>query len=337
MGVKLSNMDLSSNCATIYRVGFLLIDGYALMSYSSAVEPLRAANLLNPGSYEILHICLDEGGATSSSGANVPAIPIAKMSQQFDLILVVAGGDPFKINRADLNTWLRRQAGLGAFIGGVSGGPVILSVSGLMDGYRMTLHWEHAKALAEVSPDLLIERSLYVIDRNRLTCAGGTAPLDMMHALITQHHGADFARRVSDWFLHTTIRVSSAPQRAGLAERYRTHNESILMVIEVMENHVAEPLGLAQLAGVVGLGARQLNRLFKEKLGTSTMAFYRQLRLSIAENLLLQSHLSVTDIAIASGFVSSSRFSATFKSHYGVAPSVLRSRAINKTVTGVLT
>lgn len=313
----------------------MLIDGYALMSYSSAAEPLRAANLLSPGAYDIVHICLDKGGAVSSSGAVVPAMPITSVSQQFDLILVVAGGDPFKLNGPELTIWLRRQAGLGAFIGGVSGGPVILSMAGLMDGYRMTLHWEHAETLSEVSPGLLIERSLYVIDRNRLTCAGGTAPLDMMHALITQHHGADFARRVSDWFLHTTVRVSSAPQRAGLAERYRTHNQAILIVIEVMENHVADPLELSQLADIVGVGVRQLNRLFKEKIGISTIAFYRNLRLNIAENLLLQSHLSITDIAVATGFVSSAHFSTTFKSHYGVAPSVLRSRSITETITGV--
>jgi len=319
-------MDIDSHATNPFRVGFLLVDGYALMSYSAAEEPLRAANLLSAGSYEIEHICLDEGGAVSSSGAVVPAKPIKGASVQFDLILVVAGGDPFKSCRPELVFWMRRQAGLGALIGGVSGGPVILSMAGLMDGYRMTLHWEHAKALSEISPDLLIERSLYVIDRNRLTCAGGTAPLDMMHALITQHHGADFARRVSDWFSHTTVRLSSAPQRAGLVERYRTHNQSILTVIEVMENHVAEPLELTQLADIVGIGVRQLNRLFKQQLGVSTIAFYKNLRLGIAENLLLQSHLSITDIGIASGFVSSAHFSAAFKSHYGVAPSVLRSQ-----------
>ena len=293
MGVYLSNMDSLTQRRDGFQVGFLLADGYALMSYSSAQEPLRAANLLKPGAYNIVHLCLDDvdsvigeamianaavssegvvssegavssGGAVSSSGAVVPATPFARITQRFDLILVVAGGDPFKFNRPDLNNWLRRQAGFGTLIGGVSGGPVILSMAGLMDGYRMTLHWEHAQTLSEISPDSLIERSLYVIDRNRLTCAGGTAPLDMMHALITQHHGADFARRVSDWFLHTTIRESSAPQRSGPAERYRTHDQSILTAIELMENHVAEPLELAQLADIVGLGVRQLNRLFKQ-------------------------------------------------------------------------
>lgn len=334
MGVKLSNMDINSKTAHPFRIGFLLIDGFALMSYSCAVEPLRAANLLSPYAYGIEHLCLSDHQAVSSSGARVPAIPVGAADPALDLILVVAGGDPFKLDSATLHTWLRRQARSGVMIGGVSGGPVLLSKAGLMDGFRMTLHWEHAKALSEESPALLIERSLYVIDRNRITCAGGTAPLDMMHALITRQHGADFARRVSDWFLHTTVRVSNAPQRSGLSERYGTYDQSVLVVIESMENHIAEPLELTELAATVGLGVRQLNRLFQQKLGVSTIAFYRQLRLGVAENLLLQSHLSVTDIALAVGFVSSAHFSTCFKARYGVAPSVLRSQSMNSTGAG---
>lgn len=318
-----------------FKVGFLLIDGFALMSYSSAVEPLRAANLLVSGAYDITHVSLNEGGAISSSGAVVPALGLAQATMAFDLVLVVAGGDPFKINGAQVRPWLLKHSRFGALIGGVSGGPVILSLSGLMDGYRMTLHWEHAKSLSEMSPGLLIERSIYVIDRNRVTCAGGTAPLDLMHALITQHHGAEFARQVSDWFLHTRIRLSSAPQRSGMEERYRTYNQSILTTIELMENHVAEPLELKQLAELVGLGVRQLNRLFNQKLGVSTIAFYRNLRLSIAENLILQSRLSITDVAMATGFISTAHFSSTFKARYGVAPSVLRSQNLETTFTGV--
>jgi len=327
-------MDIQRHSTSGFRIGFVLIDGFALMSYSSAVEPLRAANLLSSGAYQIDHYCLSGNEATSSSGASVRAKPFSKSNEALDMVLVVAGGDPFKFSNAKLKSWLRRLAHQGVLVGGVSGGPVMLALLGLMDGYRMTLHWEHAEALSEQLPDALIERSLYVMDRSRITCAGGTAPLDMMHALITRHHGADFARRVSDWFLHTTIRVSSAPQRSGLVERYGTHDASILSVIESMENHVAEPLELKQLADIVGIGVRQLNRLFKDKLGISTIAFYRNLRLGIAENLLLQSQLTVTEIGLAAGFGSTAHFSSCFKSHYGVAPSMLRSQLAGTTDKG---
>ncbi len=329
MSGYLNNKNSASMVPDTVKVGFLLLDGFALMSYSCAEEPLRGANLLKSDAYRVSNICVSGNTAQSSSGAQIPAVPIESITESFDLVLVVAGGDPFKQQSEEVNKWLRRQAAQGVLIGGVSGGPVILSVAGLMHGFRMTLHWEHAESLSEIAPELLIEKSLYVIDRNRLTCAGGTAPLDMMHALITQHYGSDFARRVSDWFLHTNIRVSSAPQRAGLAERYKTHNTAILTVIEAMETHVADPLELSQLAERVGLGTRQLNRLFKQKLGVSTISFYRNLRLDIAQKLLKQSQLSITDVAVASGFVSSAHFSTCFKSRFGCTPSVIRLESLD--------
>lgn len=181
----------------------------------------------------------------------------------------------------------------------------------------MTVHWEHAPVLAEISPALILERTLYVMDRDRVTCAGGTAPLDMMHALIAEHLGPGFARQVSDWFMHTEIRPSGGPQRAGLVERYATTNPAVLRAIEAMENHVADPLELFQLAALAGVGSRQLNRLFRERLGRSTMTFYRELRLDKARNLLDQSTLSVTEIALATGFAGSAHFARAFRDAFG--------------------
>ena len=141
-----------------------------------------------------------------------------------------------------------------------------------------------------------------------------------MHALLTRQHGAGFARRVSDWFMHTEVRPSGGPQRAGLVERFGVSDPAVIQAIEMMENHVADPLNLDQLARLCGLGARQLNRLFREKLGDSTMAFYRGLRLEKARNLLEQSVLSVTEIALATGFASSAHFSTAFKERFGHSP-----------------
>lgn len=312
---------------TPFRVGFLLIDGFALMSYSAAFEPLRAANLLAGRQlYDVRHLPAQGGLATSSGGAQVPASAHIGEQVDFDLILVVAGGNPVAFRNARVLRWLRHLASRGVLIGGVSGGPVILARAGIMQGRRMTVHWEHAIALTDISPDLLVERSLYVIDRDRITCAGGIAPLDMMHALIVEHHGEAFATRVSDWFVHTDIRPPGGPQRSGLAERYRTHNQAIISSIVAMENHIADPLELGQLAQLVGLGARQLNRLFTSELGQSTIAFYRSLRLEKARRLLLHSSLSVADIAIATGFAGSAHFSTRYREHFGLAPTASRNR-----------
>ena len=318
-------MDKSKKSNSSFRVGLLLIDGFALMSYASVVEPLRAANALDGRQlYLVRNIPASGNFATSSCGAVIKADGCVGDDTDFDLVLVAAGGDPVSFGDKHVFDWLRQLSRQGIRLGGVSGGPVILAAAGLMEGRRMTVHWEHAPGLIESSLSLLVERNLYVIDRDRVTCAGGTAPLDLMYALIAEHHGPDLARRASDWLLHTEIRPAGGPQRAGRVQRYRTTNRTVLNAIEAMENHMADPLDLEQLARISGVTARQLNRLFREKMDLSTMRFYSDLRLQKARNLVLNSALPLTEIALATGFASSAHLSASHSKRFGKPPSALR-------------
>ncbi len=307
------------------RIGILPIKGFALMSYASTVEPFRAANLLSRRPlYNVLHVGTDLRPVQSSGAAVV--VPDCTMAdvKKLDYLFVVAGGDPVSFRDRKLFNWLVRLTRSGVRLGGVSGGPVILARAGVMARRRMTVHWEHAEALAEMSPELLIERTLYVIDRDRVTCAGGTAPMDLMHALISDHHGAPFARLVSDWFLHTEVRPPVGPQRGGLIARVGSTNAAILDAVKAMESHVADPISLGDLATVSGVSKRQLNRLFVENLNRPTMRYYREIRLDKALNLLQNSPLSLTEIALATGFANSSHFSRVFSEHFDRPPSRFR-------------
>lgn len=317
-------MDTTGTPDRPFRIGILPVPGFALMSYACTVEPLRAANLLAGRTlYEVIHFA-GETPPRSSGAAVVEPQGRIGATPALDLLLVIAGGDPARFSDAATLGWLGRMARLGVPLGGVSGGPVILARAGLMAGRRMTVHWEHAHALCEADPDLLIERRLYVIDRDRVTCGGGTAPLDLMHALISEHHGAGFARRVSDWFLHTEIRPSAAPQRAGLVERLGVRSAPLLDAVAAMEDHVGDPLSLAQLALVSGVTARQLNRLFRHKLGRSTMAYYRRLRLEKAQSLLAGAPVALPEVALATGFSSAAHLSRAFSVEFGMPPSAAR-------------
>jgi transcriptional regulator GlxA family with amidase domain len=146
-------MDMPPRNCRSYRVGVLLIDGFALLSYASVVEPLRAANMLGGRElYRITNIPASGDVATSSGGAVIPADGRVGADTEFDLVLITAGGDPATYNNKRVFDWLRRLARRGITLGGVSGGPVILASAGLMKGRRMTVHWEHAAALTEISP-----------------------------------------------------------------------------------------------------------------------------------------------------------------------------------------
>lgn len=301
-------------------VGLLLVPGFALMSYASVVEPLRAANLLAGRElYRWIHITPGPEIVTASCGATVSCVAPPE-APSLDFLFVCAGGNPMAFRDRATLAWLRSLSSQGIRIGGVSGGPVILARAGIMDGYHMTVHWGHAPAVAEAFPNVLLTRSIYIIDRNRLTCAGGTAPLDMMHALIAGAHGPDLARKVSDWFMHTDIRPAQSAQRASVTERYGVHDDRLVAALELMESHPGEPLSRADTARRVGLSTRQLDRLFAEKLGASYAGHYRRIRLERARDLLRQSAVPITEIALGCGFSSASHFSRAYRAAFGVTP-----------------
>ena len=264
---------VSTGISAPCRVGLVLIDDFALLSYASLTEPLRVANLLSGQElYRVIVLPTSGAMATSSGGVLVPATARIGDSIDLDLVIVVAAGNPFSFKDERVLSWLRQLARRDIAFGGVSGGPIVLAEAGLMKGYRMTLHWEHAPALRERHPELIIDRSLYVIDRERLSCAGGTAPLDLMHALLMRDQGVTLARQVSDWLQHTEIRPPGGAQRAGVVERYGVHLSPLIEALGAMETHVTDPLSLDDLAQIANVGVRQLTRLFNEKLGTSPMA-----------------------------------------------------------------
>ena len=321
---KLHEWDGAGSDLAPFRIGILPIAGFALMSYACTVEPLRAANLLSRRTlYDIVHFG-EQPVVPSSGAASVERAASVGDMDRLDLLLVVAGGDPFAVENAGLFDWLRRLDAAGTSIGGVSGGAVLLARAGLLDDRRMTVHWEHAPALSEAYPDLWIEKRLYVIDRDRVTCGGGTAPLDLMHALIARHHGSLFARLVSDWFLHTEIRAAAAPQRGGLAERLGSNSKHIIEAVTMMESHVADPLTLPQLALVAGVTPRHLNRLFADHLGQGAMAYYRGLRLDVAERLVANTSMTLGEIADATGFANAAHLSNAYHDRFAIRPQATR-------------
>jgi transcriptional regulator GlxA family with amidase domain len=307
------------------RVGFLLLPDFALMSYASAVEPLRAANrLAGRELYSWRHISVDGEAATASNGASIRADHRVGEKIALDALFVCAGGNPALFSDPAVYRWLRVLARNGAAIGGVSGGAYVLARAGLLDGYRATIHWEHLPAFSEEFPHLAIERSLFEIDRDRLTCAGGIAALDLMHALIERDHGHDLAAAVSEWYLHTEVRLGSGPQRMTLRERFGVSNPKLLKALSEIERRIEDPPSRKELAALAGTSVRQLERLFAQHLKTTIGAHGLRARLSRARALLRQTSKPVLEIAVMCGFASASHFSRAYRGAYGHPPKAER-------------
>lgn len=304
-------------------IGFILTEGYALMSLTGAVEPLRAANhLAGKTLYHCRYYSRAGGFAASTSAGGFETAPVTQaLSDRLDLVFVVAGGNPMLYEDPALSRNLRTLSQRGVKLGGISGGAAILAKSGLMTGRRFTVHWTHIDSLLEYANDLLIERALYVIDRDRYTCAGGVAAIDMMGALIAKDHGAAFAREVSEWFIHPRLRTAEEPQQGGAVQRFNVHHPAMEAAIELMTSHIADPLSPEQLAQLCGSSIRQLHRLFSAHFNRSMMSFYRDLRLAKADELLKQTALPIVDVALVTGFSTAAHFTRCYTGKYAVSPS----------------
>jgi transcriptional regulator GlxA family with amidase domain len=305
-----------------HRVGFLLIDGFALMSFASAIEPLRAANVLaGKKLYQWLHISTGASAILASNGLSVTSDHTIADSVRYDTVLVCAGGNPASFIDAKTLAWLRRLARSGCAIGGVSGGPFILAKAGILGDVRCTIHWEHLDAFVEAFPDIEPTRTLFEIDGNRLTCAGGVAALDMMHAIIRRDHGQALAAKVSDWFLQTAVRLGDDSQRISLRERLGTSNRAVLSATTAMERRLASLTSREELAKAAGVSVRQLERLFIAHLGVTIEQHYLTLRLAKARALLQQTSMPVVEIGAECGFASASHFARVYRRAFDLTPS----------------
>jgi AraC family transcriptional regulator, glycine betaine-responsive activator len=307
------------------EIGFLLVPGFALLSFASACEPFRAANdLAGRALYRLRYFGEAAGRVASSSGVEVPTEGLPRERGHLHTLFICAGGEPTGWDRPAIHAALRRMARFGVRVGGISGGPYLMAAAGLLAERAFTLHWEYAGATVEAFPEARLTRARYVADADRLTCGGGVAPLDMAHRLIAERMGAAFARRVSDWFLHTAVGAADDPQRASAAERYGVHHPGLLTVLETMEKTVEAPLSRQAMARLAAVSARHLDRLLRDKRGLRFSAQYRAIRLAHARRLLRQSPLAVGEIATACGFSSAAHFSRSYRAHFGRSPSADR-------------
>jgi transcriptional regulator GlxA family with amidase domain len=324
-GLQLSDGDNSAKSTA--HVGLVLIPGFAMLSSVSVIEPLRAANHLSGRPlYRWSHVSIDGKPAEASNGVRIQTDSRVGTDAHFDYVFVCAGGNPALFQHPPTFAWLRQLARRGVKLGGIRGGSYILARANMLTGYRFTIHWKHAPAFVEEYPDLDLRRSLYEIDRDRLTSSGGTAILDMMHAILAHEHGNALATAVSEWFLHTHIREGADPQRMSLRERLGITNAALLRAISRMEQTLEHPTSRDELARLAHVSIRHLERLFRQHLGCSLGEHYLALRLDHAHDLVQKTSLPLLEVALACGFTSASHFSHSYRARFGRTPRAGRLR-----------
>ncbi|WP_435659526.1 GlxA family transcriptional regulator [Leisingera caerulea] len=303
------------------RFVFVLLDKFTMLSFASAVECLRIANRMN-GENTYSWTLIGEGGetVTCSAGTTFQLDGDLTELRRDDVLMLCSGIDVQEATTKKLLAWLRREARKGLVVGGLCTASYTMAKAGLLDGKRATIHWENADSFAEEFDEVDLTKSVFVIDGNRVSTAGGTSSIDLMLKLIANDHGEELANAVADQLIYSSIRTDQDTQRLSIPTRIGVRHPKLSMVIQMMEANIEEPISPSVLAQDVGMSTRQLERLFRRYLNRSPKRYYMELRLQKARNLLMQTDMSVINVALACGFASPSHFSKCYRAHYDTTP-----------------
>ena len=316
-----SIIKLTTEVKSPRRFVFVLIENFTLLSFSSALDALRIANRMSGKKlYDWIFIGENEEFVSCSAGTQFKLDNCLIELHRDDTILLCGGTSIQESTTRKLIGWLRREARRGLIIGGLCTAAYPMAKAGLLDEKKATIHWENQDSFAEEFLEVELTKTVFVCDGNRYTTAGGTSSIDLLLKIIADDHGEELANAVADQMIYSSIRTDQDTQRLSVPTRIGVRHPKLSKVIQMMEINIEEPISPSILAKDVGMSTRQLERLFRRYLDRSPKRYYMELRLQKARNLLMQTDMSVINVALACGFASPSHFSKCYRAHYDTTP-----------------
>lgn len=293
---------------------------------ASVIEPLRAANRIAGRRLYVWRLLTPDGNPVeTTAGIAMPVDGAFLPGNEQNPLFVVSSFNWRRNNTTALKMALSRAARHRSMIVGVESGTWLLAEASLLDGHKVTLHWEDQEEFSARYPQIDVVKERFVIDRRRMT-SGGTLPtLDMMLEIIRRRQGYSMALEVSRSFLYerggggSDLRPS-APSSVGVLDK------RLFQAVKMMEETVDQPLSLENLSGRTGISARHLQTLFQKSFGVAPHMHYLALRLNTARRRVIETDASFADIAASTGFNSASAFSRAYRAQFQESPSGTRRR-----------
>lgn len=307
--------------ARVTQVAIVALPPVSMSGVGPIVDALALANEIDGRLlYRWQILSWDGRPVPLSGGAVLPADGAFGDGISCDWLIVVA--ERFQ-QFADYRLFLASLARVGQrtpLVTGIHHGVWWLAMAGQLSGYRVSVNWEAYQQFAEQFERSIVTQQIFEIDRDRATCAGGQASVDFMLAMIAREHGPELAARIGDALGIGVLRSGEERQRIPFVtapgERHPRLNDALLL----MEANIEDPLTTEEIAGLVGVSRRQLERLFRQYLGAMPSKYYLGLRLSKARMQLQRTSKSIVQVSLACGFSSAAHFSNAYRERFGVTP-----------------
>ncbi|SDH46718.1 Transcriptional regulator GlxA family, contains an amidase domain and an AraC-type DNA-binding HTH domain [Bradyrhizobium sp. Rc2d] len=286
-----------------------------------------ARRLGDPSAYNVQLIAGSAGPVRGTGGLRFVADRhIFDPDEPIDTLLV--GGDPsFATVDPAMVQWLRRRAGTVRRLGSVCTGVFLLAAAGLLDGKRVTTHWECATRLRNEYPKLNIDSDqIFIRDGNLFTTAGVTAGMDLALALVEEDHGRELALIVARYMVMFLKRPGGQSQFSAHLAAQMSGKSKIQQVQQYVLDNLTAPLSVDNLAERAGMSVRNFTRVFRQEMNMTPSEFVDAARLDAARLLLEDSAKSLQQVAIRCGFGNADGMRRAFVRNIGIGPGEYRLR-----------
>ena len=296
----------------------------ALHAALLSIEPFRAANRLSKSPLFQIDFLSAATERRPSMDIALPVTASLDDGATYDLVLLHSSYEFSGDRKSALFRWLRRQALSRAHICALDAAPLLLAEAGLLKGYRATSHWSTIPSFRELHPETQVVEQLFVVDRDRSTCAGQLASLDVSLHLLERFCGSALKALVTNEIIYPEPRTEQGLQREILNSTTWQTNPILAQAQRLMQETIEEPLSIEELATRCAISVRELQYLFRKYLKDSPKNYYLTFRLQRAKELLLYSPMSVGETGLACGFSSPGTDFRAFRARYKSSPTSYR-------------
>jgi len=308
---------------------------WAVLGYANEVTERRAyaLQLMTPFGGEIR----TRHGLVLSGGRPLPTMA----AQVPPDVLVIAGGSRGPLGagsqgpatslpkaETQLVSWLRQHQRRIPEIVSICTGAFVLGEAGLLDRRRATTHWQYVDLLQRRFPKArVVDEEIFLRDGRIWTSAGISAGIDLMLAIVEQHHGHAVAMSVAKGLVLFLRRSGRQAQFSSVLKHQERDAGPLGDLSAFVLEHLDEPLGLERLARAMALTPRTLTRRCRTELDEAPASYVRRLRLEEAQRLLEQTALPLKAIAQRTGLGDASTVWRVFRREFGITPAEYRARS----------
>jgi AraC family transcriptional regulator, transcriptional activator FtrA len=308
-------------------VAVLVFDGLSMFEFAVACEVFGygTPHELGVDWYEFLICGPDQPSVTTDSHGLRLAVPhrLADLPRA-DTVVVPAchelGGAPVEVLTA-----IQAAHARGARIVSLCTGAFVLAAAGLLDGRRVTTHWDEAPDLAAEFPLVTVDPDvLYIDDGDILTSAGSAASIDLCLHIVRQDYGAQVATRLARQLVVPPYREGGQAQYIETPLPELAESDLFADTVAWMQEHLDEAVTITDLAARSAMSRRTFARRFLASTATTPYQWLLRQRLQQAQRLLETSELPVDGIARRCGLSDAANLRKHFGRHLHTTPQAYR-------------